>query len=270
MEKSVRFILDTMRESNFAVPAYVGAKSANSDSDGIVVTDDLNDISIHGQENVWMSMLKLGCRTDMLPVVRQSYANKIADAALRYGIAEDVHAAAEFIDRMDIDPSRIRTEGDWQRSKHWLQKNAGYMDIHIREGIVDHLFEKAAELGYIPSLSEKCLLYQIAERNPGELPEVQQLAEANIHKLASGRHYTTDQFAILPFEEVNDLLPDLTKRASLGMSLLQPDLFAKAASAADVNTATVLDAIFQKHGQSPVYDDSDLPYEINDRILAAL
>jgi len=83
------------------------------------------------------------------------------------------------------------------------------------------LFEKAAELGYVPSLSEKCLLLQIAERNP-ITQEVQKLAEASVHKLATGTHYATDQFKVLPFAEVKEVLPDLAKTASLGMFVLHP------------------------------------------------
>ena len=135
--------------------------------------------------------------------------------------------------------------------------------------MVDHLFEKAAEMNYISSLSERCDLLQIAQRDP-LIPEVQKLAEESIHKLASGTHYTTEQFAALPFEEVQELLPDLVKRASFEMPRIHPKLLASTAETADVNTAVVLDALLQKHGQMPLYDASSLPVEISDAILANL
>ena len=254
-----------MTESGFAVPSYVGVKNASNEG---TTTDNPNDININSQENVWLSAIKLACM-DVLPTIRDSYAKKVVDAARRYGILGDIKAAAAFVDRLDVDPQQIRTEGDWKRSKEWLHKNAEHMDLHIREGIVDHLFEKAAELGYTPSLSEKCLLHQIAEREP-ITHEIQKLAEESIHRLATGTHYTTDQFKALPFDEVKDILPDLVKSASFEMSTLHPALFARAATAVEENTAVVLDALLQKHGQFPVYDDSNLPIEINDAMLAAL
>ena len=260
MRKSVKFILDTMTESGFTIPDYVSEKRAD-----VEVTDDFNDIGIDSQKSVWLSAVKLACG-DFLPAVRDSYQKKVTDAAMRYGIYDHVKDASAFVERMDIDPQQIRTEFDWKRTKNWLEKNAGFMDEGLREGIVDHLFEKAAELGYTPMLSEKCALLQIAGRDPMS-PEVQKLAEDSIHKLASGKHYTTDQFEALPFEEVKELLPDLVKQASLGMTLLHPRLFAKVAETADESSAMVLDALLQKYGQMPILDESELPVEINDEIL---
>jgi hypothetical protein len=69
---------------------------------------------------------------------------------------------------------------------------------------------------------------------------------------------------------VQELLPDLVKRASFEMPRIHPTLFAKAAETVDVNTATVLDALLQKHGQTPLYDESSLPVEVSDTILARL
>jgi len=74
----------------------------------------------------------------------------------------------------------------------------------------------------------------------------------------------------LPFEEVQDLLPDLVKRTSFEMPRIHPRLFAKTAETADANTAVVLDALLQKHGQMPLHDESGLPVEISDAILARL
>ena len=261
MQQSVRFILDTMEESGFIIPSYVGAKQAN-------VTEHPSDISIDGRENVWLSAIKLAFG-DFLPAVHASYSKTVADAARRYGITEDVAKAASFVKQMNTAPRQIHTEHDWKRTKSWLEKNAEYLDETIRAGIVDHLFEKAAELDYIPALSEKCVLYQIAGRDP-ITPEVQQLAEESIHKLASGTHYTTDQFEVLPFEEVKELLPDLVKHASFNVPVFQPTLFAKAAEAADENSAVVLDALLRKHGQAPIYDENEVSIEINDAILARL
>ena len=170
---------------------------------------------------------------------------------------------------MDIDPQQIRTEADWKRSKSWLEKNAQYIDEDIREGIVDCLFDKAAELGYEPLISEKSTLLKIAGRNP-ITEEVHQLTVDSLHKLASGKYYTTGQFEVLPFEEVQALLPELVKKASFEMPLLHPRLFAKAAETEDRTVAVLLDALLQKYGQFPVMDEADLPMEVNDAMLAKL
>ena len=262
MQKSVKFVLDTMEESGFPIPEYVSEKQAD------VSVTEYSNISIDSRANVWLSAVKLACG-EFLPTVRASYCKEVMEAAQRYGIDGQVKDATAFVERMDIDPQQICTETDWRRTKDWLKKNAQYMDEGLREGIVDHLFEKAAELGYIPMLSEKCDLLQIAGRDP-ITPEIQKLAEESSHKLASGTHYTTDQFEALPFAEVEELLPDLMKKASLGMGVLQPRLFAKVAETADRNTAMVLDALLRKHGQAPVLDEKELPLEINEAVLARL
>jgi hypothetical protein len=243
----------------------VGTKQA---SDVEAALDNPSGISINSQENVWLSAIKLAC-DDFLPAVRASYQKQVTDAASRYGILGDIKAASAFIDGMEKDPQQIRTEFDWKQTKEWLVKNADYLELSIREGMVDHLFEKAAEMNYVPSLSERCDLLQVAEREP-LTSEVQKLAEQNIHKLASGTHYTTDHFAALPFAEVQDLLPDLVKKASFEMPVIHPRLFAKTAATADANTAVVLDALLRKHGQVPLHNDSNLPVEINDAILSRL
>ena len=54
------------------------------------------------------------------------------------------------------------------------------------------------------------------------------------------------------------------------MPRIHPRLFAKTAETADANTAVVLDALLQKHGQMPLHDESGLPVEISDAILARL
>jgi pyruvoyl-dependent arginine decarboxylase (PvlArgDC) len=250
-----------MEESGFIIPSYVGAKQADA-------IENPNSINIDGQENVWLSAIKLAFG-DFLPAVHASYSKKVSDAARRYGILEDITKAGSFVEQMNTAPRQICTELDWKRTKSWLEKNAEYMDEIVRVEIVDHLFEKAAEMNYVPTLSENCVLYQIASRDP-ITPEVQQLAEESIHKLASGTHYTTDQFEVLPFEEVKELLPDLVKRASFNMPVFQSTLFAKAAEAAGENSAVVLDALFRKYGQAPIYDENEVPIEINDAILARL
>jgi hypothetical protein len=255
-----------MEESGFVLPDYVGTKQANSEEGE--VTDYPTDIRISSQANVWLSGIKLAC-SDLSPKVRAFHLKKVMDAAGRYGILDDLKSATAFIKNMDAGPRPIRTEGDWQRSKEWLQKNADFMEQDIREGIVEHLFTKAAELNYVPLLSEVYTLNQIAGRED-VIPEIQKLAEESLHKLATGTHYTTDQFAALPFDEVNQFLPELIKKASFEMPVLHPKLFAQAAESADRNSALVLDALFRKHGQSPVDDDSHLPLEINDAILAKL
>jgi hypothetical protein len=262
MQKSVEYILDAMRESGFSIPNYVGTKQASG-----VAWDNPSGISMDSQENVWLSAIKLACSD--LPAVRASYQKQVTDAARRYGILEDIKAASAFIVEMDSTSKKIRTEFDWKQTKEWLTKNANYLNLPLREGIVDHLFEKAAEMNYVPSLSERCALLQLAQRDP-LISEVQKLAEESVHKLASGTHYTTEQFGALPFEEVQELLPDLVKRASFEMPLLHPRLFAKSAETADANTAVVLDALLQKHGQTPLHDESNLPVEVSDAILARL
>lgn len=256
-----------MQESGFEIPAYVRTKQASGElADG---RDNPNGICIDSQADVWLSSLKLACG-DFRPIIQEIHAKKIADAAKRYAITDDLKSAAAFMDRMDIDPQQISTEGDWHRTKDWLYKNAEYMDLNIREGIVDHLFEKAAELEYIPALSEKCLLFQIAERDPYAMPEMRKVAEGYVHKLATGTYYTTDQFAKLPIEQVKEYLPNLVKQSSFEAPILQPDLFAKAAASADWNSAKVLDALLHNCGQSPVGREADPPIEINDAMLAAL
>jgi len=209
MQKTVDYVLDAMREFGFPIPNYVGTKQAGGEE---VVADNPSGIRMNSQENVWRSAIKLAC-SDFLPAVHASYQKQVTDAARRYGILEDIKSASAFMDTMESAPRQIRTEYDWKQTKDWLQNNADHLEISLREGMVDHLFAKAAEMNYIPSLSERCDLLQIAQRDP-LIPEVQKLAEESIHKLASGTHYTTGQFAALPFEEVQELLPDLVKRAS--------------------------------------------------------
>jgi hypothetical protein len=271
-----KFVLDKMTAASFALPSYVAYDKKDQKTAGVEVGTEPTapsynsmEFPIDSQENVWLSAVKLACAAGLHKLAQESLQKKIYAAAERYGIEGDLQKAAEFIQRLNETPRQIKTASDWQKAKTWLIKYASQLAPTLLHKLADYLLKKTAEVGYIPSRSEKYELTEMAGRDP-VTPEIEKWAEENIHKLASGNYYRTDQFAALPYEEVNELLPDLLKTASLGMPVLNPDTFAKAASEADESSANVIDWLLEKHGQLPIHTEKGLPIAVNDEILAEL
>lgn len=270
MTTDFRFILDKMSAAGFSMPAYVGydKKTANADTE-TAVSYESTEFPLDSQENVWLSSVKLACIDGMSELLKKLQKEKIYAAAERYGIRSDLDKAAAFIDKIKTEPQQMKTASDWQKAKAWLIKYAAQIAPDLLVKFADYLLKKTAEVGYIPSLTEKYELTELAGQDP-ITPEIQAWADKNLHKLASGSYYRTDQFASLNYAEVNELLPDLIKTASLGMPVLNPYTFAEAASAADEACADVIDYLLEKQGQYPVHTEKGLPIAISDEILAEL
>jgi hypothetical protein len=265
-----RFILDKMSAAGFTMPQYVGYDKKTASAEGREPASYENkSFPIDSQENVWLSAVKLACDKIMPVWERDIYSKRVYDAAEHYGITADLEKAAEFIVKSETEPHVIRTEDDWRKAQSWLIKNAEYLDPRITIKLANYLLDTTEGVGYIPSLIEQFDLREMAGRNP-MTPELQKFAEQNLHRLANGTYYRTDQFALLDYDEVNEIMPDLMKTASLGMTVLQPDAFAKAASEADEAHADLLEHLLGQHGQHPIHSERGLPVEINDRILAEL
>jgi hypothetical protein len=265
-----RFILDKMSVAGFAMPSYVGYDKKTASAEGREPASYENrSFPIDSQENVWLSAVKLACDKTMPAWERDIYSKRVYDAAEHYGIRADLDKAAEFIVKSETEPHTVRTENDWQKAQSWLIKNAGYLDPRITIKLANYLLDTAGRVGRVLSLLDQFDLREMAGRNP-MTPELQKFAEQNLHRLANGTYYRTDQFASLTYDEVNEIMPDLVKTASLGMPVLQPDAFAKAASEADEAHANILEHLLTQHGQYPVHSERGLPVEINDRILAEL
>jgi hypothetical protein len=139
----------------------------------------------------------------------------------------------------------------------------------LRTRLADHLLDQAEKLGYIPSLLEKVQINEAAGRDR-DTEEVYQLAEQNLHKLANGSLWRTDQFDCLSPETVQEYLPHLLRQASLGMNVIEPHRFGKVASLLPEHEAAVLDALLNAQGEYPVHREQNLPVEINDTVLATL
>jgi hypothetical protein len=259
------YILDRMRSKGFQMPGYVGQKTADTQSGASYHSSELK---FDSQENVWLSAVKIACLS-CSGFERGIYTQRLYDAADRYRIRGDIEKAAAFIRGTENEKQDILTESDWHKAALWLHKNASFMQESDRRAAADCLMMKSAEIGYVPSLAEKYTLDKLAGRNPVS-DDIRRLADDNLHKLASGSVYRTDQFESLPYKEVHDFLPDLMRQASFGLPVLQPSLFARAAVQADEVQADVLDKLMRKHGQVPVHSARHLPVEINDQILAAL
>jgi len=266
-----RFVLDKMLAEGQSVPSYVsyGKKEAGSKNTALPCYDP-SDYPITSQENVWLSHLKLASQKEELhPLLYDSLTSKVAAAAERYGMAEDLNRVSDYVTRLRTKKAGIETQADYEKAKNWLFKNAEYLDQETATLLVDQLNNASVKLGCIPSWEEQYHLDEIAGRDP-VTPEVQRYVDDNIHKLASGSVYTSDQFRCLSVAEVNEYLPDLMKTASLGFHTLIPERFGKIAESLNESQADLLDAMMQARGQQPIHSDYGCPIEINDAVLAAL
>jgi hypothetical protein len=254
-----------MQKSNYPLPEYVhyGQKTAAEMS-----LDYSNDINITSKENVWLSALKLASM-ELPDTIQTAQWNKVVEAANHYRIVPDIQKAAEFTDKLNETPKGVYTENDWRLAQDWLRKNAEYLPKESRAVISDYLFEKSAELGCVPTVDEKVEFAVWSGRDP-VIDEIEKIAEADIHRLATGNYYRTNQFAAIPFEEISEVLPAVTKKAAFETHIINGSLLADAAKTVDENSATVIEALLNKHGQYPVYAEGNLPLEINDAILSKL
>jgi len=262
---NLAYVLDTMTATGYPVPDYVHYRRKDAAAPYCVETD--ND-KLDSREKVWLAAVKLAC-TPMRKLQRNILFHKIAAAASRYGIRRETEEAVRYVKRLDQQISGIRTVGDFQKAAEWLRTYADTLEPDVRAKLAGHLLHKTVKLGYLLSVTEKFELDQWAGRDPYS-PEVRALAEHNLHKLASGTVYRSDQFAALPLDELRDVLPDLVKIASLGMEAVDPARLGKCASALPEHHAEILDALFTAHGRQPVHSDIGAPVTIDDTILASL
>jgi hypothetical protein len=259
------YVLDTMTTTGYPIPEYVhyrtkdGAVSRASDTD-----DDILD----SREKVWLAAVKLAC-TPMPPFQHDLLFKKIAVAASRYGIHSETDEAVRYVERLGTRIDGIRTITDFEKAATWLRKYAAILEDDVRVELANHLLDKTTKLGHVLSMAERFELNEWAGRDP-YTPEVRELAERHLHKLASGNIYRTDQFTALSLTELQEVLPDLAKTASLGMDMIEPRRLGKCATALPEHQAAILDILLTTHGQEPAHSDAGAPIEINDAILAAL
>jgi hypothetical protein len=252
----------------FEIPSYVTYCRKEA---GLSSQADYNptDYPIIGQENVWLSRLKLACAEDMRPLTREIWVKKIATVAERYGITHDLDAAVAYVERLRTKEAGIETLSDYAKARDWLFKNAEHIDPDTAATLSGHLQSVSVKIGYIPLLTEKYRLDELSGHDP-DTPEVLEFVESHIHKLASGSVYTAEQFRCLPVSAVEEYLPDLLKTASLGMNVMEPHRFGKVAETLCESDADVLDTLMQIHGETPIHSEYGAPVEINDEILAVL
>ena len=265
------FLLDQLRATAFRFPEYISfaMKTADRKETGDVEPSyDPDDLDTGSRENVWLSAVKLAAMP-LRPLQRELLGKKIADAAFRYGIEADLEKVVAAIQNLRRKTAGIETVTDYEIARDWLLKNAEYLPGEVRTRLADHLLEQAVKLGHIPSLLEKVQINEAAGRDP-VTDEVRLLAERNLHKLANGSFWRTDQFKCLSPETVREYLPHLLHEASLGMNVMEPHRLGKTASLLSEHEASVLDALLNAQGQFPVHREINLPVEIDDAVLAAL
>ena len=250
-----------MRHSNFAIPQYVTANSKTA-------SHNPTELLLDNQTNVWLSAIKLAC-LPLRPLEKELFARKIAAAARRYGISDAVDVASAYTVACQDRTPGVRTESDYHVAHDWLRKHGSSLEPEIRARLTTHLEEKAADLGIIQSLADQ---YEERERT-GQYPltpTMIEFGEEQLHKLATGSVYTTNQFAALTPEELAESLPTLWKNASLGMNVLQPYRLGRCATGLVESEANVLEAILDSHGERPVHSEYGCAIEIGNDVLAAL
>lgn len=255
-----------MRASGHPFPEYIRFDLKEADSNA--PSYDPEELRVDSRANVWLSAVKLAC-LPLRPLERSLVERKITDAAIRYGIPDDVNHAVSTVKELNAKVAGIETTTDYVKARDWFFANAPALDDELREKLADYLGERAEKVGHLPSLVERYRLDELSGRDP--LTEtVRQFAERNLHKLATGAVYRTDQFAVLPVDRVEECLPDLLRTASLGMNVIAPERIGKVASHLAEPEALVLESLLASYGQEPVHHDRNNPVEINDEILAAL
>ncbi len=249
-----------MAEGGFPVPDYVHYKTKAAQADETTPSD--------GREQVWLSAIELAC-TPRRPLERELLRQKTAETAARYGIEADLKHAVDFVRKIESRPVGIRSRDDFRKAAAWLDRYADQLAPDLRSALAGHLLEQSVKVGHIPSLTEKFRWDEWAGRDP-YTTEIQKWAEANLHKLATGNVYTSEQFACLDAAEIRECLPDLLQTASLGMGVIPPQRLGKTASALPEHEARILDALLDSHGQRPVHSGCGAPVEINDAVLASI
>ena len=264
------FILDQMRASGFPFPEYIrfDPKTAENESSEETPSYHSTELKLVGRANVWLSAVKLACLA-LQPLKKKLLTKKVADAAFRYGIENDVEQALTTVRNLQTKTAGIATLSDYGRGKDWLFENADQLDQDIRIRLADHLLDQAVKLGHVPSLLEKYRLDEIAGRDP-ETGDVHRFAKKNLHKLANGSVFRTDQFGVLPITEIEEYLPRLLKTASLEMNVVEPHRLGKIAATLPEHEADVLESLMLRYNQDPVFCDRDNPIEISDTDLAEL
>lgn len=255
-----------MAATGYRFPDYVHYKRKSAALDETEPDFDLSVLD--SREKVWLSAIKLAC-TPMRPLERNLFEQKTASAAVRYGIEPDIRQAVEFVGRLEKRKDRIRDRDDFQKAAAWLDRYAGQLAPDVRAALASHLLEETVKVGHVPSLSEKFQWDQWAGRDP-YTEEIREFAQRNLHKLATGNVYTSDQFSCLSVEEIRDCLPDLLKTASLGMDVIEPSRFGKTAGTLPEHEARILDELLASHGQTPVHSEFGAPIVIDDTILSSL
>ena len=269
-ENRFKFMLDTMIDSKYPFPDYVNyavkAASTTEKSAESELNSEATDYSVASREQVWLSALKLACfqpkyaldgfeGSQDAPTIR--YATKrVKDAAIRYGILEDLNKMAEFVVQVETRQPGIRSEAELKAAKNWLSKNAEYLGKTARLRVLADIEHKEAEFGYVPTLQEKYDRAVYREENPVS-EDMEKFAEANLHELATGKVYSTFQFEKLAkaaATELRDCLPALVKTASLGTFVPIPEQLGKHAALLREDEACLLDLLMEKHGQVPLND----------------
>ena len=254
------FVLDSMQRTGHPIPVYVHyrMKAATASESGF--SDE--------REKVWLDAVKLAC-TPMRPLEKEIRLQKIAAVADRYGIRKEIDSAIAYVDRLENRREGIRTAVDFRKAADWFRRYADTLDPAVRASIANHLLDQCVKIGHVPSLTEQFQWNEWAGHDPYS-DEQRSFAKRNLHKLASGSVYRTDQFSCLGTDEVREVLPDLLRTASLGMNVIEPNRLGKTASALPEHEARILEILLESHCQSPVHSDYGAPVEINDRILATL
>lgn len=260
----LHFVLDSMQRTGYPIPEYVNYKrKIAADSVG-----GFRDGVLDSRENVWLSAITLAC-TPLRPLEKEIRTRKIAAAAQRYGIRPEIDEAVAFAGRLENRRDGIQTRADFRKAADWLHRYADSLAPEVRASLATHLLEQSVKVGYLPSLAEKYDWDEWAGRDP-HTDQLRELAEMNLHKLATGNVYRTDQFVPLNADEMRECLPDLLKTASLGMDVIQPQRVGKFAAMLPEREAEILERLLESHGQFPVHSDFGAPVEIDDRVLATL
>jgi len=262
---NLAYVLDTMTASGYPIPDYIHYRNKEAT---VSHSPDMDDGTLDSREKVWLAAVKSAC-VPMAELQRNLLFHKIAAAASRYGILPEIEEAVRYVERLDKQEPGIRTVADFRKAAEWLREYADTLTPDIRAALANHLLDKTIKLGHVLSVAEQFELDEWAGRDP-YTPELRALAERNLHKLASGNVYRTDQFAALSVDELRDSLPDLVKTASLGMNVVDLGRLAKCAATLPSRQADILDALFVTHGQQPIHSDYGAPVEIDDAILASL
>lgn len=111
-----RFVLDRMFAENYPIPPYVTCKKEAGAEDLSDLSDHPNEYPVTSQENVWLSHLKLACNSTLRPVIRDVQMRKIASAAERYGISQDLKNVSDYVEGLRTKVAGIETQSDYEKA----------------------------------------------------------------------------------------------------------------------------------------------------------